>query len=248
MTTHVNRLLALLLVSAGPLLGAQAGCPPSTDADLDADGYTAESGDCDDTNPNINPGAEELCDGLDNDCDGRVDDGCTTPTPTAPVFDTVAVTFRVDTNTMADGSNPLASVSRDQQIFLTGDFMPGGVNCWDVEAPEGYPCWDPQHPRMAMDPQGDGIYAVTLNLIPGTTIEYKFTKTASNPQEPWDNVMKDFAPTDERRCAPYPDAEGGLWEVPNLSLTVLDEPATLRAYPVEAWRTWAEGFGYPSCD
>ncbi|RAR46785.1 putative metal-binding motif-containing protein, partial [Flavobacterium lacus] len=34
--------------------------------------------DCNDTNPAINPGAAEICyDGLDNDCDGIIDNGCT---------------------------------------------------------------------------------------------------------------------------------------------------------------------------
>ena len=32
--------------------------------------------DCDDTNPDIRPGAMETCDGLDNNCDGAVDPGC----------------------------------------------------------------------------------------------------------------------------------------------------------------------------
>ncbi|WP_395064491.1 YDG domain-containing protein, partial [Flavobacterium sp.] len=36
------------------------------------------SGDCDDTNPAINPGAVDVCyDGLDNNCDGIIDNGCT---------------------------------------------------------------------------------------------------------------------------------------------------------------------------
>ena len=42
--------------------------------DRDNDGYFSYE-DCDDTNPMMNPGLSEICDGLDNDCTGFADDG-----------------------------------------------------------------------------------------------------------------------------------------------------------------------------
>ena len=40
-------------------------------------GYVSNSTDCDDTTNGINPGATEVCDGVDQDCDGTADDGLT---------------------------------------------------------------------------------------------------------------------------------------------------------------------------
>lgn len=46
-----------------------------TDGDLDDDGYTVEEGDCDDTSVYASPARpEDDNDGIDNDCDGRVDE------------------------------------------------------------------------------------------------------------------------------------------------------------------------------
>ncbi len=50
----------------------------SADACAAPSGYTSDDTDCDDTEATVYPGAAELCDGLDNDCDGTVDDGATT--------------------------------------------------------------------------------------------------------------------------------------------------------------------------
>jgi len=46
-----------------------------TSPDADGDGWTVAEGDCDDANPGRNPGEPEVEDGLDQDCDGQVDDG-----------------------------------------------------------------------------------------------------------------------------------------------------------------------------
>lgn len=54
-------------------------CVPNTLCiDPDRDGYGSGPGclgrDCDQSNPNIHPGAKEICDGLDNDCNELIDD------------------------------------------------------------------------------------------------------------------------------------------------------------------------------
>jgi extracellular elastinolytic metalloproteinase len=48
--------------------------------DLDGDGYSCKD-DCDETNPAINPGALEICDGIDNNCNGLIDEPGSPPGP-----------------------------------------------------------------------------------------------------------------------------------------------------------------------
>ena len=52
--------------------------------DVDGDGY-GESTDCDDASSAIYPGADEACDGVDNDCDGLVDEPGATGGSTYPL-------------------------------------------------------------------------------------------------------------------------------------------------------------------
>jgi hypothetical protein len=50
---------------------------PSLDLDDDSDGWTPREGDCDDADPEANPGIVEVCfDEIDNDCDGLYDQEC----------------------------------------------------------------------------------------------------------------------------------------------------------------------------
>ena len=49
--------------------------PACIPLDLDEDGFVVLD-DCDDNDPNTYPGAVELCDGRDNDCDTIIDEDC----------------------------------------------------------------------------------------------------------------------------------------------------------------------------
>ncbi len=42
--------------------------------DEDADGFSPDEGDCDDGDPTVFPGADEACNGVDDDCDGATDE------------------------------------------------------------------------------------------------------------------------------------------------------------------------------
>jgi cysteine-rich repeat protein len=46
-----------------------------TGIDADNDGFDVQCGDCDGTNPDVYPGAQEICNYIDDDCDSSVDEG-----------------------------------------------------------------------------------------------------------------------------------------------------------------------------
>jgi N-acetylneuraminic acid mutarotase len=89
-------------------------------------GYVATSGDCDDSNFFIHPGALELCDGIDNNCDTAIDN--TALAPAGPVTWTAAGLF---TWPMLEQATGYDVVYGDLALLRSsaGDFTTATIAC-----------------------------------------------------------------------------------------------------------------------
>ena len=76
-------------------------------------GYVAAGADCDDTDATANPGATEIFDGVDNDCDGTVDNS-------------VSCSFEIQILEDAGTATSLTGIVSDNPS-LTGSYLSGGT-------------------------------------------------------------------------------------------------------------------------
>jgi hypothetical protein len=121
----------LVLASEGGILVPAPGCPYADGVDHDGDGFAATEGDCNDCDPNSNPGALDVPkDGMDEDCDGVIDDepaGCDVSATLASV-DAFQAAQTIDicrrTTEAAKGKNRIWGVT--SALFVAPD---GTDNC-----------------------------------------------------------------------------------------------------------------------
>jgi hypothetical protein len=127
--------------------------------DADKDGYTTTLGDCDDASPAIHPGATELLNGVDDDCDGLVDEGYAT-TPTTPTTCWLPSSDPITATTTWSQRQSTAPCTWELRTWTV---LPGSVfmasNDWLIE----YRPAAGQPVALEYDGQGWGYYAAHAN-------------------------------------------------------------------------------------
>ena len=102
----------------------------------EADGFTPYGVDCDDTDDSIHPGAEDYCDGLDNDCDDLIDEE-----ESATVSQEDADADYTSINDALDAGESCISVGPGtyyETLYLTEEVVISGSEGPDVTIISGY--------------------------------------------------------------------------------------------------------------
>ena len=209
--------------------------------DDDGDGYGADA-DCDDSDPSVSPGADELCNGLDDDCDGQTDeagatdgglwysdnDGDTTGAHDSGVRSCAQPDGWVADDTDCDDSNAAVSplvteacdgIDNDCDGDIDEDGATGGLNSYSDADGDGY--GDPASRVIVCSygPEGvandDDCDDTDASIKPGAT----------ELCDGQDNDCNGDADSDaEDMTAWYPDSDGDGYGVDGATAVACDKP------------------------
>ncbi|HEY1099432.1 MAG TPA: putative metal-binding motif-containing protein, partial [Myxococcota bacterium] len=101
--------------------------------DVDGDGISGCDGDCVDTDPLVFPNQSEVCDGVDNDCDGDIDEGC--PSLTRGEQEPNETMVQCELLTLPFTVEGVINPRRDKDFYCF--FAPSGAQlAFDIDAKE----------------------------------------------------------------------------------------------------------------
>ena len=143
--------------------------------DEDEDGYMAVD-DCDDTDAAVNPGATEVCDGVDNDCSGGVDDNAADATLWYRDLDRDGAAGDVQTVVACEApdewhaAEPTDCDDLDRRVFPGGTEVCDGIDedcdsVVDEDATDALPYWNDED-GDGYGAAGDPVGAACLRDVP----------------------------------------------------------------------------------
>ncbi|MEW6076336.1 MAG: PilC/PilY family type IV pilus protein [Thermodesulfobacteriota bacterium] len=204
----------------------------SVDAVSQPAGYVAAGTDCDDNDAAVNPGAVEVCDGVDNDCDGGLDEGC--------------VAWYQDNDADGYGNDAVTTIAVTQPAGYAGrggdcndadtavnpaavEICDGADNDCDGRADEGCVAW---YQDLDGDTYGDSAIAVTAVLQPlgfaARDGDCEDSNAAVNPgvtEVCGDGVDNDCDGSADEGCITwYQDLDGDNYGLPGAVIEAVTRP------------------------
>jgi hypothetical protein len=141
----------------------------TTSACDEPSGYVADATDCDDTQPGVNPGATEICDTYDTDCDGLTDDADDSLDTSS------ATTWNIDADSDGYGDSAYTTIACDVPSGYTSD----DTDCDDAKSAvnpgESEICYD----GLDNDCDGSASSCTTTGTIDLADLEIKLLGDAA---------------------------------------------------------------------